>query len=108
VALLFLIPCSGTTFRVIGRAVVSAEPDLLASFEIDGHAPRTVLIIMVEAAYFQCARAVVRSGLWDLARHVDLATLPTPGAILTAVTESQVGGKAYDDDCPERASKSLW
>jgi PPOX class probable FMN-dependent enzyme len=108
VALLFLIPGSGTTFRVNGRAVISAEPDLLASFQVGGAAPRTALIITVEAAYFQCARAIVRSRLWDPGHHVDPASLPTPGAILAALTEGEVGGQAYDAEWPERAAKSLW
>src|SRR5438270_6289329 len=60
VALLFLIPGSGTTFRVNGRAVISADPDLLAAFAVKGQAPRTVLLVTVETAYFQCARAIVR------------------------------------------------
>lgn len=108
VALLFLIPGSGTTFRVNGRAVVSAEPDLLASLAVEGQAPRTAVVVTVERAYFQCARAVARSGLWDPARHVDPASLPTPGEILAALTAGEVGGRAYDDEWPARAAKSLW
>src|ERR1700737_5501726 len=42
VALLFLIPGSGTTLRINGNAYVSADPDLLASFKVDGKAPPTV------------------------------------------------------------------
>jgi uncharacterized protein len=108
VALLFLIPGSGTTFRVNGRALISADPDLLASFAVDGHLPRTALVITVEAAYFQCARAIVRSGLWDAARHMDPNSLPTPGQILAALSENRVGGPAYDRDWPDRASRSMW
>jgi len=63
VALLFLIPGSGTTFRVNGKAVISADPELLASFAVEGKPPRTAIVITVEAAYFQGARAIVRSGL---------------------------------------------
>jgi PPOX class probable FMN-dependent enzyme len=63
VALLFLIPGSGSTLRVNGRAYVSAEPQLLQSFEMDGKVPRTVIIMTVEEIYFQCARAIVRSDL---------------------------------------------
>jgi PPOX class probable FMN-dependent enzyme len=108
VALLFLIPGSGTTFRVNGRAVISAEPDLLASFAVKGQAPRTVILITVETAYFQCARAIVRSRLWDGERHADTSLLPTPGAMLAALSEDQVGGPAYDAAWPERAAGSLW
>lgn len=108
VALLFLIPGSGTTFRVNGRAVISADPDLLASLAVDGQAPRTAIVITVERAYFQCARAIVRSGLWDAERHVDAAALPTPGDILAALTSGEVGGRAYDEEWPARAAKTMW
>ncbi len=108
VALLFLLPGSGTTFRVNGRAAISADPELLTSFAIDGKAPRTAIVITVEVAYFQCARAIVRSGLWDSARHVDPKSLPTPGEILAALSSGEVGGKTYDDAWPARAAASLW
>ncbi|MFD1705062.1 MSMEG_1061 family FMN-dependent PPOX-type flavoprotein, partial [Methylopila henanensis] len=65
VALLFLVPGAGVTLRVNGRAEISVDADLLASFAVDGAAPRTALVISVEAVYFQCARAVIRSKLWD-------------------------------------------
>lgn len=108
VALLFLIPGSGTTFRVNGRAVISADPDLLESLAIDGKAPRTAMVITVEEAYFQCARAIVRSGLWKAESHVDPATLPSAGAMLAAVTAGEVGGQTYDREWPERAARTLW
>ena len=108
VALLFLIPGSGTTFRVNSRAVISADAALLASFAVDGHAPRTAIIITVEEAYFQCSRAIVRSHLWDPAHHVDSAALPTPGQILAALSSGEVGGDDYDRQWPERAAGSMW
>ncbi len=108
VALLFLIPGSGTTFRVNGRASISADRELLASFIVEGHAPRTVIVVHVDAAYFQCARAIVRSELWNPERHVKPGTLPTPGEILAALTEGSVGGPDYDRAWPERAAKTLW
>src|SRR5208337_2359900 len=61
VALLFLIPGSGNTLRVNDRAHISADLDLLASFKVQGKAPRTVIVMTVEEIYFQCARAIVRS-----------------------------------------------
>ncbi|MDF2901181.1 MAG: flavin-nucleotide-binding protein [Phenylobacterium sp.] len=108
VALLFLIPGSGTTLRLYGEAQLSIEPDLLASFAVKGQAPRSVIVIAVERVYFQCARAVVRSELWNPERHVDPATLPTPGDILATMSEARVGGRAYDEEWPERAAKTMW
>lgn len=108
VALLFLIPGSGVTFRVNGRARISAEPDLLQSFAIDGKAPRTAMVITVEEAYFQCARAILRAGLWTPEAQVDPTSLPSAGAMLAAVTAGEVGGEAYDAAWPERARQTMW
>jgi PPOX class probable FMN-dependent enzyme len=108
VALLFLIPGSGTTFRVNGLAHISADADLLASFAVNGQPPRTALVVQVQQAYFQCARAIVRSGLWDPARHADPRALPTPGQMLAAVSAGEVGGTAYDEAWPARAAATLW
>jgi PPOX class probable FMN-dependent enzyme len=108
VGLLFLIPGSGTTLRVNGRAHVSVDPDLLASFKMDGKAPRTVVVMTVDEIYFQCARAIVRSHLWDPASRIDPAVLPTPGQILAEMSENRAGGVDYDKAWPKRARQSLW
>jgi PPOX class probable FMN-dependent enzyme len=108
IALLFLIPGSGSTLRVNGRARVSADADLLASFKVDGKAPRTVIVITVGEIYFQCARAIVRSDLWNPDRRVDPKSLPTPGQILAEMSESRVGGEDYDRAWPERARQTMW
>ena len=108
VGLLFLLPGSGTTLRVNGRAHLSVEPDLLASFAVDGSAPRSVIVIAVEAVYYQCARAVVRADLWNPALHVDLAALPTPGRINAELSAGRINAAEYDRAWPERAAKSMW
>jgi PPOX class probable FMN-dependent enzyme len=107
-ALLFMIPGSGTTLRVNGRAYLTTDADIVASFEMEGKLPRTVIVIKVEAVYFQCARAIVRSELWNPERRVDPATLPSPGQILAELSSDRVGGEAYDREWPSRAKKSLW
>jgi PPOX class probable FMN-dependent enzyme len=108
VALLFLIPGAGSTLRVNGRAHLSTDPDLLLSFRIDGKAPRTVIVMTVDEIYFQCARAIVRSDLWNPDKRVDPSSLPTPGQILAEMSENRVGGEVYDREWPERARNSLW
>jgi uncharacterized protein len=108
VALLFLIPGSGNTLRINGRAHLSIDPQLLESFAVKGQAPRSVVVIAVETVFFQCARAIVRSELWNPERHVGPADLPTPGEILSAMSQARVGGPAYDAEWPERARKTLW
>ena len=108
VALLFLIPGSGNTLRVNGRAHVSADADLLASFKMEGKAPRTVIVMTVDEIYFQCARAIVRSDLWNPDRRVDPKSLPTPGEILAEMSSGRVGGEEYDRAWPERARQTMW
>ena len=107
-AFLFLLPGSGTTFRANGRARLSIDPDLLESFAVEGKAPRSVIVMAIDELYFQCARAIVRSELWNPERHIDPATLPTPGAMLAGMTDNEVGGDAYDKAWPERAKQTMW
>lgn len=108
VGLLFLIPGSGTTLRVNGTAVVCIEPALLDSFRMDGKAPRSVVVVTVDAVYFQCSRAIIRANLWDPAHHEAAESLPTPGTILAHLTNGEVGGLPYDQAWPERALQSMW
>lgn len=107
-AFLFLIPGSGTTLRVNGRAHLSIDPDLLESFAVDEKPPRSVIVLEIDELYFQCARAIIRSELWNPERHIDPASLPTPGEILAGMTENQVGGEGYDKAWPERARQTMW
>jgi len=108
VALMFLIPGSGTTMRVNGHAELTTDEDLRASFAVDGHLPRSIIVIHVAEIYFQCSRAILRSELWNPERHVADKTLPTPGAMLASTSKNRVGGPEYDAAWPARAKKSIW
>jgi uncharacterized protein len=108
VALLFLIPGCGNTLRVNGRAHISTDADLLASFAVKEKAPRSVIVMTVDEMYFQCARAIVRSDLWNPDKRVDPRTLPTPGQILAEMSDNTVGGEEYDRAWPERARQTMW
>jgi PPOX class probable FMN-dependent enzyme len=106
--LLFLVPGSDTTLRVNGRARISVDPELCASFAVAGKPARSVIVLEIEAVYFQCARCIKRSELWNPDRYVDPKSLPTPGRILAATTANRIDGDAYDAEWPERAAKSMW
>ncbi len=108
VALLFLIPGLGETLRVNGRARVSADPATLSRFQVRGVEPKLVLVVTVEAAYFQCSRAVVRSDLWNPERHVARGSLPTVGRILNDATAGRIDGAAYDRELPARIKSTLY
>jgi uncharacterized protein len=108
VALLFLIPGCGETIRVNGRATISTDPALTQSFLVDGKAPRTVIVVAVDRIYYQCAKAIVRSKLWDASRHIERASLPSAGTILADLTQGRVGGPEHDRAAPERLKATLY
>ena len=108
VALLFLIPGVSETLRIMGRATISTDPELCASFTMQGKAPRSVLLIVVEKVFFQCAKAIVRSKLWDPSTQVERSTLPTSGKILAEISGGKVGGDEHDRAYPERLKQTIY
>jgi len=108
VALLFLVPGAGEALRVNGTARISALPALCARYAVDGRLPASVLVISVRSVFFQCARALKRSGLWDPARHVAAGTLPSPGAILQCLSQAAIDGADYDAHLQERQARTLY
>src|SRR6185437_7828052 len=74
IALLFLVPGVGDTFRVNGRARLVDDAELLEPSAIE-----------VEEAYTQCPKALLRSELWNPEKHADPSELPKASEILKAV-----------------------
>ena len=108
VALLFLIPGVGETLRVNGTAQISIDPQLLAQMAMQGKPPQCVLVISVETVFFQCARAIQRSGLWTPAPSRASLELPTAGAILAELTDAAIDGEKYDRELPQRQRNTLY
>jgi uncharacterized protein len=108
VALLFLIPGSGTTLRVNGRAHITTDAAMLSSFETEGKLPRSVIVVSIEACYFQCARAIIRSDLWNTTTHLAAHEMPTPGKMLERLTKAEIEAKHYDSEWSERAKSTMW
>lgn len=108
IALLFLIPGVGETLRVNGRASISIDPELMASFAINGKLPRCVLVVHIETIFFHCSKAIVRSKLWDEATKIDRKSLPSTGAIIAELSQGQFGGDDYDRTAPERIKAQLY
>lgn len=107
VGLLFIVPGVGETLRVNGRARISADEALLESFAVEGKRPRTVVMIDVDAVYFHCSKALVRSKLWDPAQHVERSLLPSAGEMIKSIRDD-FDAVAYDRELPERLKKSLY
>lgn len=108
IALLFLIPGVGETLRVNGRAEISVDPALLARFPMQGKLPRSVIVVHVETVYFQCPKALVRSELWNPAKHIPRKALPSTGTILADISKGAAGGEQYDREYPERLKQTIY
>jgi len=108
IALLFLIPGVGETLRVNGRAEISVDQALLERFPAQGKLPRSVIVVHVERVYFQCPKALVRSDLWNPAKHVERKSLPSTGTIMAGITQGQLGGPEYDAAYPERLKATIY
>jgi len=80
--LLFLVPGFDETLRVNGRAVLSTDAADVQPFAEAKRPPALVIRVTVEAVYLHCAKALMRSQLWDATRHLDRATMPSMGEML--------------------------
>jgi len=108
ISLLFLIPGCGETIRVNGYAAISIDPELRESFIFAGKVPRSVIVVTVDRAYFQCAKAIVRSRLWDPAAQIDRKTLPSSGTILAGISKGAIGGPEHDRTAPDRMMATIY
>ncbi len=96
IALLFLIPGIGDTFRVNGTAVIVDDEELLAGSTVNGNTPALGILVTVEEAYTQCPKALIRSDLWNPEKHVDRSELPSSGQILRTVADPELDAAEYD------------
>ena len=108
IGLLFLVPGVGVTLRVNGTAEISTDVELRESFVMGDKVPTTVIIIKTTSVYTQCPKALMRSHLWDPARHRDPSELPSVGDIMEVITSGVFDGKAYDAAYPERLRETIY
>ena len=107
VSLLFLIPGINETLRIRGRAILTDDQELLDSFDMAGKKPATVILIEIDAVYFQCARALKRARLWDQDAHRSKGDVPTAGQ-MAASAIAGFDSDAYDNALDERQKITLY
>jgi uncharacterized protein len=107
IALLFMIPGVNETLRINGRALISTAPDLIKRFAVGDKLPKSVIVVTIESVYFQCARALVRSSLWDPAARVARSAVPTAGQ-MTKAADVSFDADTYDAALAERQKATLY
>jgi uncharacterized protein len=83
IGLLFLIPGVDETLRVNGRARLEDDLSFIEYFKSEKRVPKLVIAVTVEHAYLHCAKALMRSKLWNAESRVDRAVLPTAGQMIS-------------------------
>ncbi len=105
VSLMFMVPGSVNVVRVNGTARLTADPDVTRTFARGGRHPKVVVAISVAEVYFQCAKAMMRSGLWTAGDQS--AGVPSAGAFLREVDDG-FDAVTYDADYPDSARTRMW
>lgn len=90
IGLIFFIPGIDETLRVNGTAHLSCAEEKIQIFSNEKRLPKLVIEVMVTEAYLHCAKALMRSALWESASQVDRSLLPTMGKIITEQTRIEV------------------
>lgn len=107
VGLLFLVPGVDETLRVNGEAELQDDEDLRSQFERSGKLPRLAILVRVKEAYLHCAKALMRSRLWDPASCIERSLLPT----MNQMIQDQIGDEGpveAQEEMVERYRKVLY
>jgi PPOX class probable FMN-dependent enzyme len=105
VSLMFMVPGSNNVVRINGRAVLSTDLALTGAFDQRGKHPRSVIVVTVAEAYFQCAKALMRSRLWQAGD--DSAGIPTAGEFIKEY-QADFDARAYDEGYADYAKDRMW
>ena len=104
VGLLFMIPGFDETLRVNGSATLTQDAALLARCADERRTPRLVIRVTVREVYLHCAKAFMRSRLWDAASRLPRETLPTMGQMLNDQTGIQTPPETREQMCQRYAA----
>jgi PPOX class probable FMN-dependent enzyme len=97
VGLLFLVPGVDETLRVNGAAVLSVDEAERELCRDERRVPKLVIRVTVQASYLHCAKALMRSELWDPAHHQPRTCMPSMGEMLRDQVAHKVSpGTAFE------------
>ncbi|MFJ9784101.1 pyridoxamine 5'-phosphate oxidase family protein [Amycolatopsis sp. NPDC101161] len=101
--LLFLVPGMNETLRVNGRAQLVSDAPYFDALVVQGKRPKLAVVVEVEELYMHCAKAFLRSSLWDPSTWPERAELPSLGTILRDQMSLPMSAEELDADLNERA-----
>ncbi len=105
VSLLFLVPGAAETLRVHGTARITTDPAMRARHVAQGKEPASLLVVSVREVFMQCAKALMRSKLWDKRGRPD--GLPSMGQLMAGMVPGREAA-VIDNDYPERMRSTMY
>jgi PPOX class probable FMN-dependent enzyme len=105
VSLMFMVPGINNVVRVNGTALLTTDEKLTSQFSHGEKRPRSVIVVSISEVYFQCAKALMRSRLWQSEGEVQ--QLPTAGQFLKEF-KSEFDADAYDAGYEDYAKDRMW
>lgn len=108
VGLLFLIPGMNETLRINGEARLTLDPGLRERFAVNGRPALSVLVVKVRQVYMHCAKAFMRSALWQPEQWPDRAEMPTLGRIMRDQLALKESASEIDSSLDTSYRASLW
>lgn len=82
VGMIFLIPGVDETLRINGKAQISASPEYLTLFKSENNLPKVCIVVSIEELFLHCAKALMRSKLWNEDSKIERSSFPTMGKML--------------------------
>ena len=92
IGVIFLVPGLSESLRINGVAEIVVGPELRRLAHL-GRVPKTAIRVRIEEVFFHCAKALIRSKLWDPETRVPQGSLPPLGVILA----DQIAGVDADE-----------
>ncbi len=108
IGLIFLIPGMNETLRINGRARITVDAALRERLAVDGKAPQSIIVVHVRSAYMHCAKAFMRSDLWNPKAWPPRADMPTLGEILKDQLALAEAASETDEWLADAYKKSMW
>lgn len=108
VGLLFMIPGLGETLRVNGAACVIRDDPVLESLAVNGKQPVVGIAVEVEECYLQCAKALIRSKLWEPAESLKTPSLSCFAQILIDQTNVDETVESLDEQIQQSYAEKLY
>lgn len=108
VGLVFLIPGLRETLRINGRAYLTRDPAILRACDVPARTADLAVGIVVETAFLHCAKALIRSKLWEPDSWPASEELPSPAEILRDHVGSTATVTEVEDELREAYASRLW